>query len=327
MLKNAFCLASLLVACLAGNAQAQVPNLVNGNFETEDAYLGSFGLLAPVGFRTYNCTQYRFIGDNLTPATVTHGGTHSIRLPGSFGCQNGEFQGVHSENQLDFSNPSSPRNWPQYNFNPPSGAPITIACWFNIPASDPVIKSRFGIQIKLINGDNPGVFFAREWLDVDPEATTGTPPNQVPNPFPGCTIVNVTTPEGVEKGIHTNGQWRQITRTLTQAEINVPTDPTWVPPPNPARSSVLALRFDIFPEGGSPAPVSYGTVWVDDLTFTQGSTCAADFNQSGGLSVQDIFDFLTAWFSGAPAADFNHMNGITVQDIFDFLAAWFAGCP
>jgi len=25
--------------------------------------------------------------------------------------------------------------------------------------------------------------------------------------------------------------------------------------------------------------------------------------------------------------DFNHVNGVTVQDIFDFLAAWFAPCP
>jgi hypothetical protein len=54
--------------------------------------------------------------------------------------------------------------------------------------------------------------------------------------------------------------------------------------------------------------------------------CPADFNTSGGLTVQDIFDFLSAWFAGAPAADFNHTGGITVQDIFDFLAAWFGGC-
>ena len=45
-----------------------------------------------------------------------------------------------------------------------------------------------------------------------------------------------------------------------------------------------------------------------------------------GLNVQDIFDFLTAWFAGMPAADFNHVNGLSVQDIFDFLGAWFAGC-
>jgi hypothetical protein len=28
--------------------------------------------------------------------------------------------------------------------------------------------------------------------------------------------------------------------------------------------------------------------------------CAADFNQSGIVSVQDIFDFLAAYFAGCP---------------------------
>jgi hypothetical protein len=54
--------------------------------------------------------------------------------------------------------------------------------------------------------------------------------------------------------------------------------------------------------------------------------CAADFNQSGGVTVQDIFDFLTAWNADLAAADFNQSGGVTVQDIFDFLAAWNAGC-
>ncbi len=54
--------------------------------------------------------------------------------------------------------------------------------------------------------------------------------------------------------------------------------------------------------------------------------CAADFNHADGLTVQDIFDFLAAWFAGTPTADFNHISGLNVQDIFDFLAAWFAGC-
>jgi hypothetical protein len=54
--------------------------------------------------------------------------------------------------------------------------------------------------------------------------------------------------------------------------------------------------------------------------------CPADFNCSGTLSVQDIFDFLAAWFAGSPSADFTHVNGVSVQDIFAFLAAWFAGC-
>ena len=63
--------------------------------------------------------------------------------------------------------------------------------------------------------------------------------------------------------------------------------------------------------------------------------CAADFNGSGSATVQDIFDFLAAWFGGCTApgpapciasADFNGVGGVSVQDIFDFLAAWFGGC-
>ena len=54
--------------------------------------------------------------------------------------------------------------------------------------------------------------------------------------------------------------------------------------------------------------------------------CRADFNGVGGANVQDIFDFLAAWFAADPRADFNGVGGIGVQDIFDFLAAWFAGC-
>lgn len=54
--------------------------------------------------------------------------------------------------------------------------------------------------------------------------------------------------------------------------------------------------------------------------------CKADFNASESISVQDVFDFLSAWFGSDPQSDFNG-SGITVQDVFDFLAAWFIGCP
>jgi hypothetical protein len=53
--------------------------------------------------------------------------------------------------------------------------------------------------------------------------------------------------------------------------------------------------------------------------------CRANFNQVNALEVQDIFDFLNAWFAGSSTADFNG-GGLAVQDIFDFLNAWFAGC-
>lgn len=54
--------------------------------------------------------------------------------------------------------------------------------------------------------------------------------------------------------------------------------------------------------------------------------CVADFNGVGGLTVQDIFDFIGAWFAGDLRTDFNGVNSITAQDIFDFLSAWFSGC-
>jgi hypothetical protein len=54
--------------------------------------------------------------------------------------------------------------------------------------------------------------------------------------------------------------------------------------------------------------------------------CPPDFNCSGAISVQDLFDFLAAYFSNDPRADFNASGAISVQDIFDFLAAYFAGC-
>jgi hypothetical protein len=67
-------------------------------------------------------------------------------------------------------------------------------------------------------------------------------------------------------------------------------------------------------------------VFAVKVSFSTPPGCAPDFNGDGVLAVQDIFDFLNAWFAGSPAADFNGANGLQVQDIFDFLNAWFAGC-
>jgi len=54
--------------------------------------------------------------------------------------------------------------------------------------------------------------------------------------------------------------------------------------------------------------------------------CYGDFNQNSQKTVQDLFDFLAAWFAHGAQADANG-GGVTVQDLFDFLAAWFTGCP
>lgn len=54
--------------------------------------------------------------------------------------------------------------------------------------------------------------------------------------------------------------------------------------------------------------------------------CRADFNGVDGVTIQDVFEFLNAWFASSPSADINSSGGVTIQDIFDFLNRWFAGC-
>jgi hypothetical protein len=75
-------------------------------------------------------------------------------------------------------------------------------------------------------------------------------------------------------------------------------------------------------------PVQSGVPYTDTGGFWNKTiaSCPADFNGSGAVSVQDIFDFLSAYFSNQPAADFNHSGAVSVQDIFDFLGAYFSGC-
>jgi len=62
------------------------------------------------------------------------------------------------------------------------------------------------------------------------------------------------------------------------------------------------------------------------LAAATAPSCPADFNGSGTVTVQDMFDFLSAYFVGGAEADVNASGSVTVQDIFDYLAMYFAGC-
>lgn len=73
---------------------------------------------------------------------------------------------------------------------------------------------------------------------------------------------------------------------------------------------------------GSVGAIAVGGLPVPPVEFP----CPADFSQSDGLNVADVFLFLRAWFIADPLANFNGVNGVTVADVIDFLVAWFAGC-
>lgn len=82
---------------------------------------------------------------------------------------------------------------------------------------------------------------------------------------------------------------------------------------------------------GAPRAVrAFGTAPASHLVIDLGAfevqqvLCAPDWNGNGTVTLQDLFDFLSAYFRDD--ADFNRSGHTDVGDVFDFLAAYFAGC-
>lgn len=55
-------------------------------------------------------------------------------------------------------------------------------------------------------------------------------------------------------------------------------------------------------------------------------TCAADFDHSGEVSVQDVFSYCAAWSGGDASADIDGIPGVTWADLLVFLNAYLVGC-
>ena len=57
--------------------------------------------------------------------------------------------------------------------------------------------------------------------------------------------------------------------------------------------------------------------------------CFADYNQSGGVTIDDLFLYFDAWFTGNTLADISGNGASTpnIDDLFLFLNVWFTGCP
>lgn len=77
------------------------------------------------------------------------------------------------------------------------------------------------------------------------------------------------------------------------------------------------VAYNTWVNAGKSAPAV-----MDTATLTL--LCQCDWNASGTIEVQDIFDFLASWFGSS--GDFNADGTTQVQDIFDFLSCWFGGC-
>jgi hypothetical protein len=120
------------------------------------------------------------------------------------------------------------------------------------------------------------------------------------------------------------------------------------------RGSVWELQADppgpvvepLFPMATAVAPpvttltinnrVFYAGTGVDSVTGAELGVldlCPADYDNSGSVSVQDIFAFLDGFFrlrgqTGSGLGPDITRNGVVdVGDLFEFLNMYFAGCP
>lgn len=100
-------------------------------------------------------------------------------------------------------------------------------------------------------------------------------------------------------------------------------DQTLGSPPNGILDGI-----DIIGNAAANPPVSpcsgcdQNSNYILDWCETSGTTCACDWNGTGAVTVQDLFDFLACYFAGD--GDINNSGATTVQDIFDFLNCYFA---
>lgn len=81
------------------------------------------------------------------------------------------------------------------------------------------------------------------------------------------------------------------------------------------------ILYNLWARTGKGAPIEMASESLDLLEF-----CAGDFDRSGTLTLQDLFDFIGAFFRQERLADVNASGAVTVQDLFDYLTAYFAGC-
>lgn len=87
------------------------------------------------------------------------------------------------------------------------------------------------------------------------------------------------------------------------------------------------LAYDLWVAHGKSTPA------LMDFETIEFNTCIADFNQADGVTADDIFFYLDAWFAQngltgpGNTADVNNDLVVNADDIFFYLDAWFAGCP
>ncbi|HMN41577.1 MAG TPA: GC-type dockerin domain-anchored protein [Phycisphaerales bacterium] len=84
------------------------------------------------------------------------------------------------------------------------------------------------------------------------------------------------------------------------------------------------LRGDILIGGGFTS--AGGTPASSFARWTTQPVCPGDFDCSGIVGIDDLFAYLNAYLAASPAADANGLDGLTIDDLFHFISIWFSPC-
>lgn len=86
----------------------------------------------------------------------------------------------------------------------------------------------------------------------------------------------------------------------------------------------VILKDDVLAAGAEGLNGVGGVVLFDECSISGSPTDPVPRCLPGVLG---LLTFCEAYFLNSPFADYNQSGAVSVQDIFDFLADWFAGCP
>ncbi len=204
----------------------------------------AFSPLRAKGWRHFPPTQRRTAGDGFLPAAIVRTGSFSLETP------SGEvLSGFDTAIFVD-AMVSDQTYDPVYSYG---CGPAMYSVWIAIPATHPLTVQRAGLKFEPRRANN-SMYESFERFLVGPESFGGTG--------------------------HTNGQWVQISATLTQADFEwkfnfyndtAPFDGIGVPHPDfPNRMSLVNFRF------GDPFAGEMGTIFWDDAEFSQHFNIAGD---------------------------------------------------
>lgn len=135
----------------------------------------------------------------------------------------------------------------------------------------------------------------------------------------------------VQVSLSNSGEFAMISSLLTGGSVEgesivvikiVPADPS-----SPSSSGACCTGVQCAASTQTSCSAAFkGVGTVCDAPANPVICCPANFNGTDGVSVQDLFDFIIAFYANDSRADFNRSGQLTVQDIFDYLAAYLALC-